>query len=302
MELLQRINRKAQKLVFEGAVKFSHFINWHNVYADIYSEYPEIFNRYGEKLKIYYLADREYSHEPYGLDSRVTKTKVFVPGYILWDRYNYGLKTHFYSHYEAFRTMGSPEHRFAVLNESKAMLPDSYRKYIRNKKYFENEFDLVFTFDEEILNTISNARHVPFSANYWYGENDESAISPENYKTKTKDISIIASEKNYSKPQVIRQKIAKKCLDNSLADTYGKFTIGGGVYAPIELPFKDYRYSIVVENDITAYYFTEKILRACTPQEYERRLEAILDNYNRVKKYKNPSDYLYTEYLRGCYD
>lgn len=112
---------------------------------------------------------------------------------------------------------------------------------------------------------------------------------------------------------------------------------GGGV--SVETTLQDYRYSIIIENDITPYFFTEKItncfisqtipiylgatqihkffnpdgiitisledldrlgdiLKQCTPQEYERRLPAILDNFERVKEYSSSWDWLYLHYFK----
>lgn len=42
----------------------------------------------------------------------------------------------------------------------------------------------------------------------------------------------------------------------------------------------------------------EEILKQCTKEEYERRLPAILDNYQRVQSYRNIWDKLYEEHLR----
>lgn len=120
---------------------------------------------------------------------------------------------------------------------------------------------------------------------------------------------------------LVRKKLAFKCKNESLADTFGKFD--GGAYCAMELPFEHYRYSIVVENAIAPFYFTEKImncfaaqtipiylgateigrffnadgiiqiglddcdhieniLKRCTVEEYERRLPAVLDNFKRA--------------------
>ena len=136
----------------------------------------------------------------------------------------------------------------------------------------------------------------------------------------------------------IRQAAAVKCAKEELADAYGTFT-GGGGWVSVETTLQDYRYSIVIENDITPYFFTEKItncfvsqtipvylgatqihkffnpdgiitisiddidrldeiLRQCTPEEYERRLPAILDNYERVKEYSSSWDWLYLHYFK----
>ncbi len=265
----------------------------------------------------------------------------------MFDRYNFGLKTHFYDEKEAFLLVGKPDRRFAMIFESRVIIPRVYKKFIRNRSYIENEFEYIFTHDEEILSTFKNARYVPFGAGYWYGLHDEAAISPENYLRKDKNISIIASNKKMCRMHFVRQAAARKCLAEGLADTFGRFTgntgVGGdGVWFPTELPFQRYRYSIAIENNITPHYFTEKItncfiaqtipiylgateihkffnpdgiitislkdidrldevLKQCTPEEYQRRLPAVLDNFERVKQFRRATDYMYATHLKDIY-
>lgn len=287
-------------------------------------EPPEVYNSDGERLHVFFLSDREFAHGPYGKANN---------RYILWDRYNYGLKTHFYSHYEAFNLVGRPDKRFAMLLESRAIKQACYRKYLRERKYFENEFDLVFTFDSEILDSLGNARLMPFCAGLW--------VSPENcFEDKGKNISILSSDKNSTRLHRLRKSIAFRCKGEGLADTFGTFD-GGNFVAP-DKPLRDYRFSIVIENDISPYFFTEKItncfaaqtipvylgasgiseffnpdgiitlslndvdnlekvLAQCTPQEYVRRLPAVLDNYERVKEFANIFDYMWLKYIRELY-
>ena len=150
---------------------------------------------------------------------------------------------------------------------------------------------------------------------------------------------MISSAKEYCHLHVLRKKLAFKCKNESLADTYGTFD--GGNYVIVEKYLTDYRYSIAVENDITPYFFTEKILNCfaaqtipiylgateigrffntngiiqigledcdhienilkhCTPEEYERRLPAVLDNFNRAMKYtlQTRFDELYINYIK----
>ena len=138
---------------------------------------------------------------------------------------------------------------------------------------------------------------------------------------------------------IVRKKLAFKCKNESLADTYGNFD--GGNYVNVEKYLKDYRYSIAIENDITPYFFTEKILNCfaaqtipiylgateigrffnangiiqigledcehienilkhCTPEEYERRLPAVIDNFNRAMRYVSQTrfDELYISYIK----
>ena len=45
-----------------------------------------------------------------------------------------------------------------------------------------------------------------------------------------------------------------------------------------------------------------KILKQCTPKEYENRLPAILDNLHRVKQYFYAYDYMAENYLTDLCD
>ena len=289
---------------------------------------PEIYNAYGERLHVFFISDREFAHGPYFRTN---------PRYILWDRYNHGLTTYFYSHYEAFNLIGSPDKRFAILNESRAIKPACYKKYLRERKYFENEFDYVLTFDEEILDTLNNAKFVPFCVGLWVSP-DENKNS---FMSKSKNISILSSDKTSCELHRVRKSLAFKCKREGLADTFGTFD--GGKFVDPADTLKDYRYSIIIENDISSYFFTEKIadcfaaqtipvylgasriheffnpdgiitlslddiddlekvLSVCTPEEYERRLPAVLDNYERAKEYANIFDYMYVKHLSALYE
>ena len=325
------------------------FLPYYNPLLVPTAAYPEVFNKYGEPMKFFFISDREFAHTPNDKSSR----------YIIWDRYNYGNKTHFHNNEEVFRLIGNPDKRFATVTESRAIIPQVYEMILKHKSYIEKNFRFLFTYDVQILNEISNARLVIFPAKVWYGSNMEGTmfegakagfsgngkqkekflISPENYKHKTKNISIIASAKRMCEMHLVRQKLAFKCKNESLADTYGKFD--GGAYCKIEEPFKDYRYSIVVENNITPFYFTEKIcncfaaqtipiyigateigrffnangiiqigledcehieniLKRCTPEEYERRLPAVIDNFHRAMRLTTQTrfDDLYVNYIK----
>ncbi|MBR1486885.1 MAG: hypothetical protein IJ597_06485 [Synergistaceae bacterium] len=329
--------RLVNKFISLTLDKFENFTRKYLYYTPAYSRYysrlfgvdssqPEIYNKYGERLTAFFLADPGGAHSPYKPSSR----------YIFWDRFNYGLKTHFYISLEAFITVGNPDKRFALLPESRSIVPSHYKKYIRHKKYIENEFDAVFTYDDEILSTFSNVKFLPYCSGYWYGNSETSTPQDNEWKNKNKNISIISSYKDWCELHIIRKNLALKCKSKGLADTFGTFD--GGSWVRPEDFLKNYRFHIALENDITDYFFTEKItncfaaqaipiylgekkineffnpdgiiqislddldnieriLAQCTPEEYERRLPAVLDNYERVKEYKNPYDYLYEKYF-----
>lgn len=122
------------------------------------SNYPEVFNKHGERMEIFFISDRVFAHDPNNPKSR----------YILWDRFNYGNDTHFYTHDEVFRTVGKPKRRFAVLLEPRSIMPQSYENILKHRDYVEKNFDMLFTHDAQLLGTLSNARFFVSSANVWY--------------------------------------------------------------------------------------------------------------------------------------
>ncbi len=329
MSYLGRRFTNFKRGLFQKIFGFHPYYPNHRVKME--SEYPEIFNKEGRTLKVFFISDLEFAHAPY----------QGVGKYILWDRYNYALKTHFYSHDEAFRPVGKPDRRFAFLCESRSIKPETYVRFLKAKKYLESEYDLVFSYDSEVLDTLNNARFVPFCAGFWYGKYKKDVnLSEQNYKNKSRSISILSSSKTKSWANVLRKSLAQKCKRSGLADTFGTFD--GGTWVAPEVTLEHYRYSIIIENDITPFFFTEKltncfaaqvipiylgatqihrffnpdglitltledvdriedVLKQCTPQEYERRLPAIIDNFHRVQRFKNPMDYMFEEYLLPYY-
>lgn len=73
-----------------------------------------LYNEYGEKLDEFFLRDKHLRTQPY------RQSKYFV-----FDRYNLGLKTHFYSHESMLETQGNPDRRYGFLTESPAIVPKS---------------------------------------------------------------------------------------------------------------------------------------------------------------------------------
>jgi len=302
------------------------FIPYYNPLLVPSPVYPEVFNKYGERMDFFFISDREFAHAPNERNSR----------YIIWDRYNYGIETHFYTHDEIFRTVGKPKRKYGVLIEPKTIKPQSYENILKYRDYVEKNFDMLFTFDAQILSTISNARFVPLAATVWYKTDVGGGVQ---YQRKTKNISMISSQKEMCHMHIVRKKLAFYCKEKGLADTYGTFD--GGKFISVDETVKNYRYSIAIENDITLYFFTEKILncfaaqtipiylgateigrffnpagiiqigledcdhienilKRCTPEEYERRLPAVIDNFNRAMRYAEQTrfDDLYVRYIK----
>ncbi len=333
---------KFQRIVHLYAKKLQRILFPHNywrgnkVYGRIYHPYynknsglpsdaPEIYNKDGRKMETFFLRDKHRSLEPYNPSSR----------YFLWDRFNIGLDTHFYSHEAMMETMGSPKRRYGWLMESEEIVPRDYRMFDRHPTLHQ-DFDAIFTYSERLLENLPNARFFPCQAQPWYGGNYGGTISATNYQNKTKNISILSSSRHKCPLHLTRLAMAWKCKREGLADTFGTFD--GGPFVRNGDTMEKYRYSIVIENSFSPLFFTEritscfaaqtipiyigtpkigeffntdgiiqisdkdvdnlgKILSQCSEKDYLSRLPAILDNYQRVQPYFSVGDWLYEKYF-----
>lgn len=288
---------------------------------------PHIYNETGKELQVFYLQEKVSESRPYGNGHLY----YACPQHIFWDRFNYGLPVHFYGTGDIFRLNGNPKKMFAVCMEAEQIIPGVYKKIYERKEYMR-QFDAIFTCDERILDMYDNAHFMAYS--FQYGGVYGGVLSAERFESKTKNISMICSEKNWVPLHKFRQMIAWKYRDSGLVDTYGRFD--GGPFVNYEVPFDDYRYQIVIENNEGDYWFTEKILncfaamtipiyrganrisdffnsdgiiqvrseddiekavRSCSKEDYESRLKAVKDNYNRVTtEFFSEDEYLWNHY------
>ena len=312
---------------------------YHDVYGTIYYPpyntsveinnipMPHIYNREGRRMEQFFIRDAHGAHVPYGSCSK----------YFLWDRYNIGLDTHFYTHESMLATMGNPSQRYGMFCESETIVPESYKIFDKHHG-LEKDFDLIFTYSDELLSRLSNSRFFPAVAQPWYGTKLYGGeLSPCSYLSKDKNISIVSSSKISCNLHKLRFAIACDAKTKGLADTYGTFD-GGEYVKNLSDVYSRYRYSMTIENDIKPFYFSERltncfaamtipiyigatqignffnmdgiiqikpedyvnietILAKCSENDYKQRIPAIIDNYNRVQKYINIEDWLYEEYL-----
>ena len=315
---------KSQRRYLEGKRKV--YSTLYNYYEGISSEYiPKVYNEEGRQYDFFFLRDIHSAHAPYEGTGK----------YFIYDRYNYGLKTHFYSHSAMLETMGKPVRKYGMLPESRAIVPKDYELFKKHKG-LEKEFDAIFTYDDAILNEVENALFLPFGAQVWYGKENPNIIVDDQYKRKTNNISITSSDKIWCELHKVRLELARKCKRNNLAETFGTFD--RGEWTSYDVTLRKFRYSIVIENYISDYFFTERItscfaaqtipiylgarkideffnpegiiimsmdkiehieevLKECTEEYYMTHLDAIMDNYYRSLEFLNMQDYLYEHYL-----
>lgn len=145
----------------------------------------------------------------------------------------------FYS--DNFVTDGVPEENAcALLIEPRSIQPKIY-------EYMERHYDkfkYVFTHDSRLLSIIPNGKQI-----YWGG------VWGFSDTPKTKDISFCSSRKRLCRLHRERLDLANK-LSNKI-DCMGTFN--GGRRVSTDEIYTPYRFSVVIENYIDDYWFTEKV-------------------------------------------
>ena len=214
---------------------------------------PFLFDECGNRKRTFYLDDRVCMHSPYSFSS----INVGETHYINWDRFNTNLKYHFYSHNQMLEIKTPGEKNFGILIESEAIVPDLYSKLLNSPRLI-SKFDGIFTHSERLLNKYDNTFFIPGSSVWYGGTAGGGKLYSEMYKFKTKGISLVSSNKSQCNLHNFRLHLAELFQSSDVVDVMGTFN--GGNYVSISDSLEKYRFSIVIENNITSCYFTEKIL------------------------------------------
>lgn len=205
--------------------------------------------------------------------------------------------------------------KYGWLLESKYITPqivDSVRMF--PEQYLET-FDLIFTHNHDLLKLDSKFKWVP-AQGFWIKE-------PKIYD-KSKMISMIASNKKMCEGHHLRLQWVERLWGQ--VDMYGR---GFNEIALKEEGLCDYMFSIAIENGQYGTYFTEKLLDCfatgtipvylgapdignyfnkdgiidlteqfdVSDQIYYNKMNAIVDNLNRVKKMEVLEDFIWENYF-----
>lgn len=181
------------------------------------------------------------------------------PKYFHWNRVQDATFDHGY----VFITEGSfinrssvlipKERRIAFIIEPKSINPTAY-DFV--KKHYDS-FAYILSHDQNFVKELNSKSYLlPKALYYPFGG---CWIKPEDRKIypKTKFMSIIASGKRETEGHRLRHEIIEKYASKYGIDVYGRG------YNPIEYKLdalKDYRYSIVIENEQSNGWFTEKLI------------------------------------------
>jgi len=184
------------------------------------------------------IVDNMFAHAKYSTDNQDSK-------YINWVRGDYKHNdTVFYTDNSMkISLQQTVKRKFGWLLESPAVTTNSYDWIKTNYNNFEN----VFTHNKQLLELNEKFKFAP-TGGCWIFPNEQK-IHP-----KTKNISIIASSKNYLPGHKLRHEVIKKY---PFIDVYGR---GYKVIDNKLEGLKDYRFSVAIENTKEDYYFTEKLI------------------------------------------
>lgn len=209
---------------------------------------------------------------------------------------------------------------YAWLIESKTINPLPYKWCADNINYIEDNFEFLFTHDMSLLPLSNKVKFVLCNAKHW--------VKEVGLHSKTKLISMIASNKVFCQEHVYRQEIIKKYMGN--LDLYGR---GFNEIPNKELGLKDYCFSITMENHtyplayseklsdcfamgtIPIYYGSELInqifngdgiimlnddfdINELSPELYVSKRDAIIENYHKVMDMPIAEDYIYENYIK----
>jgi hypothetical protein len=136
------------------------------------------------------------------------------------------------------------KYKVALIIEPEVINPNSYKYMLSNY----HKFDLVLIHHKKYLDQIPNSKYYFFGGS-WIEEKDWRDYN------KTKLVSMIASNKNFTYGHSIRHDIAKEFKN--------EIDLFGSGYKPIDNKLeglRDYKFQIVVENCKEEGYHTEKII------------------------------------------
>jgi hypothetical protein len=129
--------------------------------------------------------------------------------------------------------------------EPRVVVPEAYDFAEKNI----DKFELIFTFDEQLLKLNKKFRFCPF------GTSSFSELGDRSIKAKNKNLSIIGNVRYCRFPgHFLREAVITKWKNKF--DTIKH----GGIFEDKRQYLNDYRYSVIIENSKQNHYFSEKLI------------------------------------------
>ncbi|MBF0227515.1 MAG: hypothetical protein HQK76_18875 [Desulfobacterales bacterium] len=189
------------------------------------------------------LIDLSFAHDKFAVAGKKSK-------YIVWDRTckNKTIPT-FYTHEKIFEVKTPKELSYALIFKSKAIIPEVYK----NIPSVIDKFTKIFTHDQDLLESYPDTCQFIPGGGIWIG--GKHGLGKVGMFPKNKLISIVSSKKTMCPLHVFRLKLATDLLKNPKVHVFGLKE-----WIAIYKTLQEYMFSIVIENDISENYFTEKLL------------------------------------------
>lgn len=280
--------------------------------------------------KVIKLYDTAFAHEDY-CGSKIGKN---IPNDVIWDRSGNINDSDIVVFTDS--SLFNVDHvnlnckKVAWLIEPPCVSSYNYDYISRNY----DKFDIILTHQERLCDISPKFKILPM----WY-----SMVWPERHGIyeKTKNLSIIASNKRDTTGHILRHDIINLINSKNVdIDLFGGLTSCGVGYKPIDDKSESltpYRFSIVVENDKSPHYFSEKIidcllcgtipiywgadkiseyfntngffiidsiddindiLPKLNEETYKSMFQYVEENYKIASQYLTVEDYMYDKYLK----
>jgi hypothetical protein len=210
--------------------------------------------------------------------------------------------------------------KIAWLLEPKSVTPWAYKE--ETIQYIAKNYNYVITHEQYLVEKYSNFLYAPYCANF--------ALLNDNSMVKSKLVSMISSSKNWTEGHKFRLETTRKVKG------YDLFGRGFKEIEHKNEGLEPYMFSIAIENSVSNYYWTEKIMdcfstktipiyRGCdvskwfnsdgiiyfktheelqniinnklTKEFYESKMSAIEENFNKARNvYYSPEDFVFRHY------
>lgn len=248
----------------------------------------------------------------FSTDSSVLQHQDFL--YKLRKNYN------FYIDSEIFSCSNYEPNNIGYIIESRSFVKDIIYHFKLHYKEILNNFELMLVNDLSLIKLDSKIKWAPPSF-CW--------IKNPGIRNKTKLVSMITSNKKYCEGHIKRIAIANQLKDH--VDLFGR---GFNAIQNKEEGLDDYMFSVAIENDQYAGYFTEKIIdcfatgtipvylgdpkiyryfnpdgiiilddkfdiKSLTSDLYYSKINAVKENFEKSKQFFSIQNYIYNNYLKG---
>lgn len=256
-----------------------------------------------------------------GFQHEVCSSAGSVPKLIEWVKGNHTAPISIHIDYGIMnQKVDKTKRNYAWLSESRTINGPLYQWCINNLNYLEENFEMIFTHDRNILNLSDKFKFVICNARPW--------VKDLGIHKKSKLVSMVASSKIMCEEHRYRQKIVSKYKDK--LDLYGR---GYKNIKTKEEGIKDYMFSIAMENGTYPLMYTEKItdcfglgtipiywgtpdigkvfntdgiivltddfkISDLSQELYFSKMDAIKENFEITKNIPIAEDYIYNEFIK----